>query len=138
MRSFIFVSELGEVTELFKELEINAAIEEALAGKVVNLFSHSNFGRAFELFHRDHLDAVNSRTTVIIMGDGRNNYNDAKAWTLRDVASRAKHLYWMNPEGKPSWGFGDSEMKVYAKHCDSVEEVMNLRQLARFVDRLIA
>jgi len=138
VRSFIFVSEIGEVTGLFKELPINAAIEQALSGQVVNLFAHSNFGHAFYQFHRDHLDAVNSRTTVIVMGDGRNNYNDAKDWTLRDVRTRAKRVYWMNPEGKPSWGFGDSEMRVYAKHCDGVEEVMNLRQLARFVDKLIA
>ena len=137
VRSFIFVSDIGEVTGLFKELEINAAIEEALGNRVINLFSHSNFGHAFACFHRDHLDAVNSRTTVIIMGDGRNNYADAKDWTLRDLRARAKHLYWMNPEGKPSWGFGDSEMKVYARHCDSVEEVMNLRQLARFIDKLV-
>lgn len=107
VRSFIFVSEIGEVTGLFKEQEINAAIEQALAGQVVNLFAHSNFGHAFSQFHRDHLDAVNSRTTVIIMGDGRNNYNEAKDWTLRDIQTRAKHVYWMNPEGKPSWGFGD-------------------------------
>jgi len=138
VRSFIFVSEIGEVTGLFKEQEINAAIEQALSGQVVNLFAHSNFGHAFYQFHRDHLDAVNSRTTVIVMGDGRNNYNDPRDWTLRDVHTRAKRVYWMNPEGKPSWGFGDSEMRVYAKHCDGVEEVMNLRQLARFVDKLIA
>lgn len=137
VRSFIFVSDIGEVTKLFQEQEINSAIEDALNGKVINLFSHSNFGHAFGRFHRDHLDKVNSRTTVIIMGDGRNNYNDSKAWALRDIKARAKHLFWMNPEGKPSWGFGDSEMREYAKHCDRVEEVMNLRQLARFIDTLI-
>lgn len=137
VRSFLFVSDIGEVTQLFKELPLPRAIEEALSGQVVNLFAHSNFGHAFAEFHRRHLDAVNSRTTVIIMGDGRNNYNDPKAWVLRELKSRARHIYWMNPEGRPSWGFGDSEMKLYARYCDQVEEVMNLRQLSRFVDQLV-
>src|SRR5512143_2823890 len=67
VRSFIFVSELGEVTRLFEEQDINAAIDQALTGGIINVFAHSDFGRAFRTFHRDFIAAVNNRTTVIVL-----------------------------------------------------------------------
>src|SRR6185295_30335 len=85
VRSFIFVSDLGEITQLFKDLEIREAIDGALHGNVINVYAHSDFGRAFKAFHRDYLAAVNKRTTLIILGDGRNNYNLPHDWVLKDV-----------------------------------------------------
>src|SRR5712664_2396208 len=80
VRSFIFVAEVGEITRLFQERDINDAIQAALHGDVINVYAHSDFGRAFKAFHRDFLPAVNKRTTVIILGDGRNNYNLPHDW----------------------------------------------------------
>jgi uncharacterized protein len=137
VRSFIFVAETGEITRLFEENEIHEAIELALRGNIINLFAHSDFGRAFKLFHREYLNAVNKRTTVIILGDARNNYNLPNEWTLRDIRARAKQLIWLNPESKMTWGFGDSEMERYRPYCDVVEECRNLNQLYRVIDRLV-
>ena len=138
VRSFIFVAEVGEITRLFQERDINAAIDAALHGEVVNVYAHSDFGRAFKAFHRDFLPAVNKRTTVIILGDGRNNYNLPHDWVLKDVQQRAKQVIWLNPENKMTWGFGDSEMDRYAPYCTLVEECRNLNQLYRVIDRLVA
>jgi uncharacterized protein with von Willebrand factor type A (vWA) domain len=138
VRSFIFVAEVGEITRLFQERDINAAIEAALHGEVINVYAHSDFGRAFKAFHRDFLPAVNKRTTVIILGDGRNNYNLPHDWVLKDVQQRAKQVIWLNPENKMTWGFGDSEMDRYASYCTLVEECRNLNQLYRVIDRLVA
>jgi uncharacterized protein len=138
VRSFIFVSELGEITGLFEEKEVNDAIEEALTGNIINVFAHSDFGRVFQAFRRDYLGAVNRRTTVIILGDARNNYNVPREWVLRDVRERAKRVIWLNPESRLTWGFGDSEMDRYLPHCDLVEECRNLNQLYRVIDRLVA
>ena len=137
VRSFIFVSEIGEITQLFEENDTHRAIEQALTGSIINVFAHSDFGRAFKTFHRDHLGAVNNRTTVIILGDARNNYNLAQEWVLRDIQARAKQLIWLNPESRLTWGFGDSEMDRYLPFCDMVEECRNLNQLYRVVDRLV-
>ena len=137
VRSFIFVSEIGEITQLFEENDTQRAIEQALTGSIINVFAHSDFGRAFKAFHRDHLGAVNNRTTVIILGDARNNYNLAQEWVLRDIQARAKQLIWLNPESKLTWGFGDSEMDRYLPFCNLVEECRNLNQLYRVVDRLV-
>lgn len=138
VRSFIFVSEIGEITQLFEENDIQQAIERALTGNVINVFAHSDFGRAFRSFHRDFLPAVNNRTTVIVLGDARNNYNLAHEWVLRDIRLRAKQLIWLNPESRLTWGFGDSEMDRYLPHCDLAEECRNLNQLYRVIDRLVA
>jgi uncharacterized protein len=137
VRSFIFVADVGETTQLFQEREINEAIEAALHGNVINVYAHSDFGRSFKAFHRDYLNAVNKRTTVIILGDGRNNYNLPHDWVLKDVQQRAKQVIWLNPENRMTWGFGDSEMDRYAPHCTVVEECRNLNQLYRVIDRLV-
>jgi uncharacterized protein len=134
VRSFVFVSDIGEVTKLFEDNEIHRAVEAALKGDVIDVFSHSNFGRAFELFHRNYLSAVDSRTTVLIIGDGRNNYNRPNDWVLREIQRKAKQLIWLNPESRMTWGVGDSEMPRYAPHCDVAEECRSIGQLYKIVD----
>lgn len=138
IRSFVFVSELGEVTQLFKDEEINTAIEKALeGGDVINVYTRSNFGRAFHEFWKNHLSAVDKKTTVLVLGDARNNYNDPVAWALRDIHNKAKHVVWLNPESPSAWGFGDSVMDRYLPHVDVAEECRNLRQLSKVVDKLV-
>jgi uncharacterized protein with von Willebrand factor type A (vWA) domain len=138
VRSYVFVADIGEVTKLFKDNEIQSAINKAINGDVVNVYAHSDFGRAFQQFHRDHLEVVDSRTTLIILGDARNNYNAPNDWVLRDIRERARQVIWLNPENSSTWGFGDSEMSLYSKHCDHVQECRNLRQLYKVVDLLVA
>jgi len=138
VRSFIFVADLGEVTDVFEDSEPGQALERALGGNIINVYAHSDFGKAFRAFHRDYLGAINKRTTVIILGDARNNYNVAHEWVLRDVQQRAKQLIWLNPENRSTWGFGDSEMDRYGRYCTMVEECRNLRQLYAVVDRLVS
>ena len=137
VRSFVFVAEIGEVTRLFEEHDIQTAVETALKGDVIDVFSHSNFGRAFEQFYRNYFAAVNSKTTVIIIGDGRNNYNRASDWVLREVRRKAKQLLWLNPESRMTWGIGDSEMPRYAPHCHVAEECRSINQLYKIVDLIV-
>jgi uncharacterized protein with von Willebrand factor type A (vWA) domain len=138
IRSFVFVAELGEVTQAFRDHEIYQAIDLALdGGDVINVYTRSNFGYAFHTFWRDHLHTVDSRTTVVVIGDARNNYNDPRAWCLRDIQRKAKNLVWINPESPGAWGFGDSVMDKYIPYCHVAEECRNLKQLSRLVDRLL-
>ena len=134
VRSFVFVAEIGEVTKLFEEHDIQTAVETALKGDVIDVYSHSNFGRAFEQFHRNFFASVTSKTTVLIIGDGRNNYNRPNDWVLREVKQKAKQLIWLNPESRMTWGIGDSEMPRYAPHCHIAEECRSINQLYKIVD----
>ncbi len=138
IRAFVFVAELGEVTPLFRDKDIYTAIDEALdGGSVINPYTRSNFGMAFHIFWRDFLAAIDNRTTVVVIGDARNNYNDPRVWCLREIHKKAKNLIWINPESPGAWGFGDSVMDRYVPHTDVAEECRNLKQLSRLVDRLV-
>ena len=137
VRSFVFVSDLGECTDLFKRYELMRAVDVAYAGGVVSVYANSNFGRAFRAFVDKHLEVVTSRTTVIVIGDARNNYNPPEAWALADVKARAKRVLWLNPEPPVLWAFGDSVMREYEPYCDRVETVNNLASLAKVVDTLV-
>jgi uncharacterized protein with von Willebrand factor type A (vWA) domain len=137
VRSFVFVAELGEATDLFARHKLDDAVERALGGQVVQVFANSNYGRAFRQFVSRHLDAVTSRTTVIIIGDGRSNYFPPEAWTVERLRRRARHVLWLNPEQPASWMFGDSAMRDYQPHLSRVELVDNLESLRRVIDRLV-
>jgi uncharacterized protein with von Willebrand factor type A (vWA) domain len=138
IRSYVFVAELGEVTEIFKAGDINDSIESALdGGGVINVYTRSNFGYAFHYFWQNHLAAVDNKTTVLILGDARNNYNDPRVWCLRDIHNKAKNVVWLNPESPSAWGFGDSVMNRYLPYTDIAEECRNLKQLSSIIDRLI-
>ncbi|MAG32627.1 MAG: hypothetical protein CL908_17220 [Deltaproteobacteria bacterium] len=138
IRCYVFVAELGEVTSVFQDGDVNTAVEKALdGGDVINVYTRSNFGYAFNQFWKNHLSTVDNKTTVIILGDARNNYNDAKAWCIRDIQTKAKNVVWLNPESPSAWGFGDSVMDRYMPYCDIVEECRNLRQLSKVVDQIV-
>jgi uncharacterized protein with von Willebrand factor type A (vWA) domain len=138
IRCYVFVAELGEVTDVFHDGDVSSAVEKALdGGDVINVYTRSNFGFAFHEFWKNHLSAVDNKTTVIILGDARNNYNDARAWCVRDIQNKAKNVVWLNPESPSAWGFGDSVMDRYLPYCDVVEECRNLRQLSKVVDQIV-
>ena len=138
IRTFVFVAELGEVTPLFRNNDIYTAIDEALeGGGVINPYTRSNFGLAFHIFWRDFLASLDNKTTVVVIGDGRNNYNDPRDWCLREMHKKAKNVVWLNPESPGAWGFGDSVMDRYLPHTDVAEECRNLRQLSKVVDHLV-
>lgn len=138
VRTFVFVSELGEATPFFNEYEVSQATEKCLWGDVVNTFAHSNYGMALEMFRRDHFSAIRpGKTHVIVIGDGRNNYNPANEWVLRDIQNKAKQVIWLNPEARSSWGFGDSEMFKYLEYVDKSYVCSSLSELAGVIDELI-
>lgn len=137
VQSFAFVAELGELTDLFRQYDLERAIELTYAGTVVSTFANSNYGRTLEQFTARHLDKVTARTTVMIIGDGRNNYHPSRASLLGDVRRRARQVLWLNPESPAVWGFGDSAMREYEPHCDRVMVVRNLEGLRKVIDHLV-
>jgi uncharacterized protein with von Willebrand factor type A (vWA) domain len=136
VHTFAFVAELGELTALFRQYDLERAIELTYEGAVVSTFANSNYGRTLQQFAAGHLDKVTSRTTVMIIGDGRNNYHPSHAAVLSEVRRRAKKLLWLNPEVPSMWGLGDSAMGEYQPHCDRVLVVRNLDGLRKVIDHL--
>ena len=137
VRSFVFVSDVGEVTQYFKEQDVERAIDLATMGQAVSLTANSNYGRALATFVREQLGSISRRTTAMVIGDGRNNYNPANAWALKDLKQKCKRLVWICPEERANWGFGDSEMLTYSKYCHHTVVVTSVADLSRIAEQLV-
>src|SRR5437867_734538 len=137
VQSFAFVSEIAEVSDAFRTLPVERAVEYALGHARIDYHSRSDFGYAFARFCRESVDHLDRKTTLLILGDARNNYNDPQAWTLRLMRERVKGIIWLNPEGQWGWGVGDSVMPLYAPACDLVRECRTIGQLGEVVDTLV-
>lgn len=138
VRSFVFIDGIDEVTKYFKSTEdIGAAINRVnTEADVVWVDGHSDYGHAFEVFWERYGKDITSKTTVLLLGDARNNYHAAQSWVVKEMAKRARHVYWLNPEPKSYWNTGDSIVGEYGAHTDGVFECRNLRQLEGFVENL--
>ncbi len=137
VRSYVFVSEIAEVTQAFATYPVDRAIDWALKSSPVDYHCRSDFGYAFSRYVRTELDSLDRKTTVLILGDARNNYNDPQAWALRQIRERVKGIIWLNPEGQWGWGIGDSVMPLYTPACDVVKECRTVGQLVQVVDQLV-
>jgi uncharacterized protein with von Willebrand factor type A (vWA) domain len=137
VRSYVFVSEIAEVTQAFSAFPVERGIEWALKAAPVDYHCRSDFGFAFSRFANTELESLDRKTTILILGDARNNYNDPQAWALRLIRERVKGIIWLNPEGQWGWGIGDSVMPMYAPACDLVRECRTIGQLGEVVDNLV-
>jgi uncharacterized protein len=139
VRSWVFIDGIDEVTRFFQESdEISEAVHRVnTEADVVWVDGHSDYGHAFEVFRDRHLTEITPKTSIILLGDARNNYHAAQAYVLKDLRQRARRLYWLNPEPRGYWDTGDSIVSEYGAHCDGVYECRNLRQLQRFVSAVV-
>jgi uncharacterized protein with von Willebrand factor type A (vWA) domain len=134
VRAFAFASETIEVSEILEREEIEQAIAKVM-GRIG--FGSSNYGTSLEDFEKGWMDAVDSRSTVIILGDGRGNRTEPRADIVQRLSERAKRLIWLNPEHPASWGTGDSDMLRYAPYCGVVTQCATLLQLERVISEML-
>jgi uncharacterized protein len=138
IRTFILCSNLIEVTPIFDEYPVGAAIEKIRLGSDLPiLMGRTDYDQSFRDFKENHLDSVSRKTTVLILGDARNNYAEAQTGVVKMIYERSKRLIWLNPETPSFWGTGDSEMKKYTPFCSVVKECNTLHHLEGVVTALI-
>lgn len=138
IRTFIFCSNLIEITSIFNEYPVEAAIEKISTGADLPLFmGRTDYDQSFRDFRENYLDSVSRKTTVLILGDARNNYAEAQTGILKTIFERSKRLIWLNPETPSFWGTGDSEMKKYMPFCSRVKECNTLHHLEGVVTSLV-
>lgn len=135
-RSFAFIDDIQEITADFMEFRPDVAIDHVL-GRLQPGYYNTDLGQSLLHFQRDFLDAVDHRTTIIVVGDGRNNYNNPEIESFSDIKRRARRLIWLTPEPPTLWGSGDSDMLRYLPFCSTVFEVNNMAGLAEAVDRML-
>ncbi|MDE2852820.1 MAG: VWA domain-containing protein [Chloroflexota bacterium] len=135
--SFIFIHDLVDVSTALAELPPREAVARIMAENPPGYYS-TDLGNSLGSFHKEHMHLIDSRSTVIFFGDGRNNYNDPRLDIAQEMQRKGRRLIWFCPEPRRQWGSGDSDMWEYSMFADRVFMVNNLRQLADAVDRILA
>ena len=139
VRSFVFIDGLDEVTDYFEGVDdIAQAIHRVnTEADVIWVDGHSDYGHAFEVFNERYGKDVGPKTTVMILGDARNNYHASQSWVIKEIEDKARKVFWLNPEPISYWDTGDSIVSESSDHCNGIFEVRNLKQLEAFVENLV-
>ena len=134
LRAFAFSDHLTEISGIIEEKDVEVAIPEIL-DKIG--FRPTDYGQSFADFQEDYGDAIDRKTTVIILGDGRSNHNDPRVDLMRWLHDRAKSVIWLNPEPLAFWGTGDSEMLRYRPFCHVAKLCRTVQDLERVIDDVL-
>ncbi len=134
--AFAFIDHLEYISEDFNGSNADEAISSVL-WRMPSGHYNTDLGWSLDNFNNDYLDTLNGQTTLILVGDGRNNYNDPRVDIFSTMARRAARTIWLNPEPPTMW-HGDSDMPKYAPLCNNVLKVGNLRELVSAVDQLLS
>ncbi|HET7054751.1 MAG TPA: VWA domain-containing protein [Solirubrobacterales bacterium] len=136
LRSFVFIERISEVTEIFEHERDFREIARRVSseGGVADVSGYTDYGRVWLEFLTEISDDLDPRSTVIVLGDARTNGREPHAEVFAQVAERAGRLFWLNPEPKLYWNYGDSVMAAYERYCDGAFECWTTRHLENFVN----
>jgi uncharacterized protein with von Willebrand factor type A (vWA) domain len=134
--AFAFIDHLEFISPDLAGRDPKEAVTQVLE-RMPSGYYNTDFGNCLEDFDQDYLATVDSRTTFLVVGDGRNNYNDPRLDLFTNVARRSRRTIWINPEGPALWGTGDSDMLKYAPSCNVILQADTLSELIAAVDKLL-
>jgi uncharacterized protein len=136
LRSFVFIERISEVTEVFEHERDFRVIAERISseGGVADVSGYTDYGRVWLELLAEISDDLDPRSTVIVLGDARTNGREPHADVFAQVSERAGRLFWLNPEPKLYWNYGDSVMSAYEPYCDGAFECWTTRHLENFVN----
>jgi uncharacterized protein with von Willebrand factor type A (vWA) domain len=136
LRSFVFIERISEVTDVFEHERDFRVIAQRISseGGVADVSGYTDYGRVWLEFLGEISDDLDPRSTVIVLGDARTNGREPHAEVFAQVSERAGRLFWLNPEPKLYWNYGDSVMAAYERYCDGAFECWTTRHLENFVN----
>ncbi len=134
--AFAYIDHLEYISTYFQGQHPAEAVTEILR-RMPSGHYNTDLGHSLENFAKSYLDTIDHRTTFIVVGDARNNFNDPQLETFREITRRCRASIWLNPEVIPQWGNGDSDMLKYAPLCQRTLQVSNLAQLSEAIDQLL-
>jgi uncharacterized protein with von Willebrand factor type A (vWA) domain len=136
LRSFVFIERISEVTDVFEHERDFRVIAQRISseGGVADVSGYTDYGRVWLEFLGEISDDLGPRSTVIVLGDARTNGREPHADVFAQVSERAGRLFWLNPEPKLYWNYGDSVMAAYERYCDGAFECWTTRHLENFVN----
>ncbi|MEX0993398.1 MAG: VWA domain-containing protein [Solirubrobacterales bacterium] len=136
LRSFVFVERIDEVTDTFERERSFRAVSERIAREagVADVSGYTDYGRVWLEFLERTADDLDPRSTVIVLGDARTNGREPHARKFGEIAEHAGRTFWLNPEPRLYWNYGDSVMAAYEPYCDRAFECWTTKQLEQFVN----
>lgn len=137
MRTFLFVDEIAEITAQIKTNDVKEAVGRAISQARCSRLGISNFGQVFEMFQRQFGHTLDAKTTVIILGDAKNNWYPPRQEELKAISQKVKSIVWLNPEPAGKWNQEDSIIGIYGQSCALVLECRNLEQLEWAIRRIV-
>jgi uncharacterized protein len=137
LRSFVFIERISEVTEVFERERDFRAASEAVSrdAGVADISGYTDYGRVWTEFLALIEDELHPRATVIVLGDARTNGRPPRDDVFAAITARAGRTFWLNPEPRLYWNYGDSVIAAYAAHCTAFE-CWRTDQLEEFVKAL--
>ena len=129
VRVFTFVGLLSEVTDMMKTDDWEEMLDSCLKKAPIDYRGYSDYDRAFGIYENEYMNDVSKDTIVLLVGDARNNRNDARVPTFKRIQDLSKAVYWLNPEDKEKWNHGDSVIGKYQTYANGVLETVNTKQL---------
>src|SRR5690349_11863145 len=138
VRVFAFIDTTDEVTHMFgPEADLAVAVQRITreAG-VYTRDGHSDYGHAFVSFLDKYPNVLSPRSSLLVLGDGRNNYRNPETALLAHMVSASRHAHWLNPAPKHLWGSGDSAVPRY-EDIIPMHECRSAKQLAGVIDALL-
>jgi uncharacterized protein with von Willebrand factor type A (vWA) domain len=137
LRSFVFIERVSEVTEIFERERNFKAVSEAIGrdAGVADVSGYTDYGRVWEEFLVLVEDDLHPRATVIVLGDARTNGRDPRADVFAAITAKAGRTFWLNPEPRLYWNYGDSVIAAYEEYCQAFE-CWTTGQLEDFVKAL--
>ncbi|MFC4122559.1 vWA domain-containing protein [Nonomuraea zeae] len=136
VRAFGFVDTVDEITRFFVPgADVVEAMTKLADEADMVRFGRTNYGHSLERFAERYGDAIGPKTSLLILGDARSNYQPPALEVLKSLTSRARHAYWLNPEPKQQWDTGDSVASDYGAVVP-MSECRNVAQLTAFIETL--
>jgi uncharacterized protein with von Willebrand factor type A (vWA) domain len=137
LRSFVFIERISEVTEVFERERDFRAASEAISrdAGVADISGYTDYGRVWTEFLAEVEDDLHPRATVIVLGDARTNGRPPRDEVFAAIAAKAGRTFWLNPEPRLYWNYGDSVIAAYERHCVAFE-CWTAAQLEDFVKAL--
>ncbi len=137
LRSFVFIERISEVTEVFERERDFRSASEAISrdAGVADVSGYTDYGRVWLEFLALIEDELHRRTTVIVLGDARTNGRPPRDDIFAAITAKAGRTFWLNPEPRLYWNYGDSVIAAYEKYCTAFE-CWRTDQLEEFVKAL--
>ncbi|OGH00149.1 MAG: hypothetical protein A2600_13585 [Candidatus Lambdaproteobacteria bacterium RIFOXYD1_FULL_56_27] len=137
IRTFVFIRHTYEISRYFEAYPMETALVKATKDHHIGMGQPSNYGTSFKSFLDTYESALTKDTTLLILGDGQNNFNNPMTEPFEKMAKKVERVIWLNPEEEKFWYSSSNSLRHYKPFCDQVIECATLDQLGEFTRNLV-